>query len=407
MQDVIDDRCPKSLPFSFCVTGAALDFLDNHLRMEQYHTEMAKLNIVPAISIFARVSPFQKAEVVTDIEEAGAVVGMCGDGGNDVSALRQATFGFALSTSDAGIAAPFSTARKDLISLVELLIEGRASLTTNFGAFKFMLAYGLLYSFYNLGNNFQGGYFATKQFYWMDFGINLLLTFGVVGSEPSPTLIKGMPPSSIYSLPVQLSIWIPNMLSAVLLLVLFYWTTKQPFYVPAPGGYADGSYFPSDALVQGLLSRNYLSTVYFHACTWSMICTGFIYTFGGYFRKPVWTNKVLMFGVIALFTVGSVMILLPSTGIKGPILKSDLADPPVLYDYNAFDEAYNFFPLPADFKVKLYFLIVGFIITMMLAEQAILILCQRIDGKSGWARLLAQIVGDQAELPTLNPKPLL
>ncbi len=122
---MIDDRCPKSLPVALCVTGAALEFLENHIRMEQYHVELAKLNVVPAISIFARVSPFQKAEIVTDIEEAGAVVGMCGDGGNDVSALRQATFGFALSTSDAGIAAPFSTARKDLTSLVELLIEGR------------------------------------------------------------------------------------------------------------------------------------------------------------------------------------------------------------------------------------------------------------------------------------------
>ncbi len=179
---------------------------------------------------------------------------------------------------------------------------------------------------------------------------------------------------------------------------VFACVSRKYRYVPTPGGYADGSLFPSDALVQGLLSKNILSTVYFHACTWSMICTGFIYTFGGYFRKPVWTNKLLMAAVVALFTIGSIMILLPSTGKTGPILRSDVADPPVLYDYNAFDDAYALYPLPADFKVQLFFLIVGFVVTMMLAEQAVIILCQRIDGETGWTRLMQQIVGDQAHL---------
>ena len=41
---MIDDRCPKSLPVALCVTGAALEFLENHIRMEQYHAELAKLN---------------------------------------------------------------------------------------------------------------------------------------------------------------------------------------------------------------------------------------------------------------------------------------------------------------------------------------------------------------------------
>jgi cation-transporting P-type ATPase 13A2 len=396
--DCIEDKCPRPLPFALCVTGAALQLFDNQLRLEEYHVGLSTLNMVPAISIFARVSPAQKAEIVTDIEEAGAVVGMCGDGGNDVNALRQATFGFALSTTDAGIAAPFSTDRKDLTSLVELLIEGRTSLTTNFGAFKFMLTYGLFYSFYNLANNFHGGYFATKQFYWMDFGINLLLTIGVTSSDPSSTLIKGLPPSSIYSLPVQLSIWAPCVISAILLIVLKYWTTNQPWYTATETSFADGSSFPSDAQIQGLKSRNYLSTVYFHACSWSLIVTGFIYTFGGYFRQPVWRNKVLMISLIALVVVSSIMILLPSKGAKVPILKSDLADPPKLFEVNGFDDAFDLYPLPESFKVELFFLVVGFMAAMAFTEQAIIILFQKIDGKSGWNRFLEQLPGDEREI---------
>lgn len=403
-QDCIEDKCPRPLPFGLCVTGAALEFLNNQLKVEQYHVGLSTLNLVPAISIFARVSPAQKAEIVTDIEEAGAVVGMCGDGGNDVNALRQATFGFALSTTDAGIAAPFSTDRKDLTSLVELLIEGRTSLTTNFGAFKYMLTYGIFYSFYNLANQFHGGYFSQKQFYWMDFGINLVLTVGVTSSNPSTTLIKGIPPSSIYSLPVQFSIWSPCLLSAGLLLVLFYWTESQPWYSPTPTQFADGSPFPVDATVQGIKSRNYLGTVYFHACSWSLMMTAVIYTYGGYFRQPIWRNKALVFCCSILMTVGSLAILLPSNGIRGPILRSDLAKPPRMYDLNVLDEAFELHPLPGDFKVRLFFLIMGFMAAMALAEQAIVFLFQKIDGKSGWRRLFNRVQGDAQEITTIRIK---
>ena len=37
-------------------------------------------------------------------------------------------------------------------------------------------------------------------------------------------------------------------------------------------------------------------------------------------------------------------------------------------------------------------------LSMMLAEQAVILLCQRIDGETGLTRLLQQIVGDQAHL---------
>ncbi len=59
--------------------------------------------IITGISVFARVGPLQKAAIVRAFaDDGGAITGMCGDGGNDCAALRGATFGFALSESDAG-----------------------------------------------------------------------------------------------------------------------------------------------------------------------------------------------------------------------------------------------------------------------------------------------------------------
>jgi len=52
---------------------------------------------VQAVKVFARMSPQGKAEVIRAMqEESGCCVFMCGDGGNDVGALKQANVGLAL-----------------------------------------------------------------------------------------------------------------------------------------------------------------------------------------------------------------------------------------------------------------------------------------------------------------------
>ena len=105
-----------------------------------------------------------------------------------------------------------------------------------------------------------------------------------------------------------------------------------------------------------------------------------------------------MVSLIALVTVSSVMILLPSKGATESILKSHLADPPKIFEVNGFDQAFDLYPLPESFKVELFFLVVGFMAAMALTEQAIIYLFQKIDGKSGWNRFLEQLPGDEREI---------
>ncbi|KAG9509998.1 Manganese-transporting ATPase 13A1, partial [Fragariocoptes setiger] len=80
-----------------CLTGDALSFIC------EMHASFAS-KLIQTIKVFARVSPKQKETIVTSLKGAGHHVLMCGDGTNDVGALKHAHVGVALlSTSSPSV----------------------------------------------------------------------------------------------------------------------------------------------------------------------------------------------------------------------------------------------------------------------------------------------------------------
>ncbi|TKA45679.1 hypothetical protein B0A49_13642, partial [Cryomyces minteri] len=70
-----------------CITGYAL---------AKYKDEKALAELLRHTWVYARVSPRQKEEILLGLKDAGYTTLMCGDGTNDVGALKQAHIGVAL-----------------------------------------------------------------------------------------------------------------------------------------------------------------------------------------------------------------------------------------------------------------------------------------------------------------------
>ncbi|TKY73750.1 manganese-transporting ATPase PDR2 [Spatholobus suberectus] len=70
-----------------CVGGDCIEMLQQ---------TSAHLRVIPHVKVFARVAPEQKELIMTTFKTVGRVTLMCGDGTNDVGALKQAHVGIAL-----------------------------------------------------------------------------------------------------------------------------------------------------------------------------------------------------------------------------------------------------------------------------------------------------------------------
>lgn len=186
-------------------------------------------------TVFARMSPDQKTQLVKELQKLKYKVGMCGDGANDCGALRAADVGISLSEAEASVASPF-TSKIQNISCVPLLIrEGRCSLVTSFSLFRYMAMYSLIQFssvliLYTMRTNL-----ADLQFLFFDLILVTVLALVMGKGGPSEILHTSRPPASLWSLPVLGSLLIHASLIVLGQTGAILFTRAQDWYVPLNG----------------------------------------------------------------------------------------------------------------------------------------------------------------------------
>lgn len=157
--------------YDLCVTGDALatflkqiqsDVKEEAVAHERFLDFLA--NICLYISVFSRTSPQQKENIIMAMNQCGKTTAMCGDGTNDVGALKQAHVGISIVNTpkqgsssadyqvvrlgDASIASPFTSKRSSIRAIKHLVRQGRCTLVTTIQMYKILGVNCLVTAYY-------------------------------------------------------------------------------------------------------------------------------------------------------------------------------------------------------------------------------------------------------------------
>ncbi|XP_036900998.1 polyamine-transporting ATPase 13A2 isoform X8 [Sturnira hondurensis] len=265
-------------------------------------------------TIFARMAPEQKTELVCELQKLQYCVGMCGDGANDCGALKAADVGISLSQAEASVVSPFTSSVASIECVPMVIREGRCSLDTSFSVFKFMALYSLtqfisVLILYTINTNL-----GDVQFLVIDLVITATVAVLMSRTGPAPVLGRARPPGALLSVPVLSSLLLQVALVAGVQLGGYFLTLAQPWFQPLNKTVPAPDNLP-----------NYENTVVFSLSSFQYLILAAAMSKGAPFRQPLYTNVPFL---VALALLGSVLVcLLLVPGIlRGPLTLSNISD---------------------------------------------------------------------------------
>ncbi|KAL8601674.1 hypothetical protein ACOMHN_033850 [Nucella lapillus] len=264
--------------FHFAVTGKSWGVI------RQYQPELLSKLVVRG-TVFARMSPDQKAQLVEVLQDVGYYVGMCGDGANDCGALKAAHTGISLSEAEASVASPF-TSKKPTIECVPAVIkEGRCSLVTAFGIFKYMAAYSLTQFTTVLILYWIGANLTDPEFLWVDLFLitTLFITFSM--TPPCEELSRQTPPISLVSAGPILSILTQLVIIVAAQVLVFLHIRQQPWFLPFEDN-EDDDY------------ECHVNAAVFLISAYQYIILSVTFSKGAPFRKTIFSNWAFLLNLI-------------------------------------------------------------------------------------------------------------
>ncbi|KAJ2079271.1 hypothetical protein H4R24_003901 [Coemansia sp. RSA 988] len=248
-------------------------------------------------AIYARMSPDEKAELVEGLQTIGYCAGFCGDGANDVSALRVADVGLSLSEAEASVAAPFTSHSTDIQCVLEVIRQGRAALVTSFSCFKYMALYSIIqFTTVSMLYEFGGG-IGDFQFLYFDLFIIVPLAVFMGRTPAFERIAPKRPTANLMSKKVLTSLFGQIAINSSIQAIIFRLVKNSENYMPPTRE------DPND--LDSLLIRSYENTALFLASSFQYILIACVFSIGPPFRQSNLRNIgfVATCTLLVLFTV--------------------------------------------------------------------------------------------------------
>lgn len=346
----VDEHKSQSL-YHFAMNGKSFGVIEEHF------PDMLQKLVLHG-TVFARMAPDQKTQLVETLQAVDYFVGMCGDGANDCGALKRAHGGISLSELEASVASPFTSRTPNISCVPSLIREGRAALITSFCVFKFMALYSmiqyitvtLLYSILsNLGD---------FQFLFIDIAIILLIVFTMSLNPAWKELVSCRPPSGLISGPLLFSVLTQILICLGFQILAFLWVQQQPWYsvwTPLTDVCNRTSHLNesdhNDTAVDEHNIMNFENTSLFYVSCFQYLIVAIVFSKGKPFRQPSYKNLPFVLSTISLYTFLLVIFFYPVESIDG---------------------FFEIVCVPFDWRVKLFSLIVVNAAVCCLVETFIL-----------------------------------
>uniref|UniRef100_H3CQX4 ATPase 13A3 n=1 Tax=Tetraodon nigroviridis TaxID=99883 RepID=H3CQX4_TETNG len=387
--DVSEDLCDKQEPnYHFALCGKAFAVI-----LEHFPQLLQKLLL--RATVFARMTPDLKTELVKVLQGIDYTVGMCGDGANDCGALKRAHSGISLSELEASVASPFTSTTPNISCVPNLIREGRAALITSFCVFKFMALYSIIqyisvtllyWILSNLGD---------FQFLFIDIAIILIIAFTMSLNPAWEELVWRRPPSSLVSGPLLCSVLTQILTCLGFQVLAFVWVQQQSWYeVWTPQSDAcnvSGSNFSQSENATTAHDpkniRNYENTSLFYVSSFQYLAVAIIFSKGKPFRQPSYKNTPFLLSCIGLYIFLFVIMLHPVPAI---------------------DNFLEIVCVPYDWRVTLVIIIIANTAVSFILEEVndrwgssllSYVFCRRNKPPKALYRLLAVKVLDEADWP--------
>jgi predicted P-type ATPase len=154
----------------------------------------------------------------------------CGDGANDMSALRAATVGVSLCESETSVAAPVTSRLQTPQSVVDVLKEGRCSLITAYVLICFNIMYAVVQLFmvcqmYNLGLRV-----GNMTYLIQDLFFTLVLGLAISVTPPAKKLEIELPPQKFFTRYFCFKLFSQLLCFPVFQLIALWALSLQDFY---------------------------------------------------------------------------------------------------------------------------------------------------------------------------------